>query len=55
MSSLVPDLQGQIPVVFLTVVESLDSEARALDLGADDYVAKPAPRGKLLSRVRRAL
>jgi type IV pilus assembly protein PilB len=45
----------QIPVVFLTVLESLDSETRALDLGADDYVAKPAPRGKLLSRVRRAL
>jgi type IV pilus assembly protein PilB len=45
----------QIPVVFLTVLEGLDSEARALDLGADDYVAKPAQRARLLSRVRRAL
>jgi type IV pilus assembly protein PilB len=45
----------QIPVVFLTVLENLDSEARALDLGADDYVSKPAHRVKLLSRVRRAL
>jgi type IV pilus assembly protein PilB len=45
----------QIPVVFLTVVDTPDAEARALDLGADDYVAKAAPRGRLLSRVRRAL
>ena len=45
----------QIPVVFLTVVDAPDAEARALDLGADDYVTKVAPRGALLSRVRRAL
>jgi CheY-like chemotaxis protein len=45
----------QIPVVFLTVLENGDSEAQALDLGADDYVAKSAPRAKLLSRVRRAI
>jgi type IV pilus assembly protein PilB len=45
----------QIPVVFLTVVESLDSEVQALDLGADDYIAKPVEKARLLSRVRRAL
>jgi type IV pilus assembly protein PilB len=45
----------QIPVVFLTMVESLDAEAQALDLGADDYISKPVQKGRLLSRVRRAL
>jgi type IV pilus assembly protein PilB len=45
----------QIPVVFLTVLDSVDAEARALDLGADDFVPKAAPRARLLSRVRRAL
>ena len=45
----------QIPVIFLTVIESLDSEAKALDLGADDYLGKPVERSRLLGRVRRAL
>jgi type IV pilus assembly protein PilB len=45
----------QIPVVFLTVVDALDSEAQALDLGADDYITKPVQRGRLLGRIRRSL
>lgn len=45
----------QIPVIFLTVVEDLDAEARALDLGADDYLNKPVQQPRLLSRIRRAL
>jgi Tfp pilus assembly pilus retraction ATPase PilT/CheY-like chemotaxis protein len=45
----------QIPIIFLTVVENLDAEAKALDLGADDYLGKPVERGRLLGRVRRAL
>ena len=45
----------QIPVVFLTVVDDLDAEAKALDLGADDYLNKPPERGRLLSRIRRSL
>ena len=45
----------QIPVIFLTVVENLDAEAKALDLGADDYLGKPVERSRLLSRIRRAL
>jgi CheY-like chemotaxis protein len=45
----------QIPVVFLTVVGDMKSELQALDLGADDYIGKPLERGRLLSRVRRAL
>jgi type IV pilus assembly protein PilB len=45
----------QIPVIFLTVVESLDSEAHAFDLGADDYISKPVQRTRLLGRIQRAL
>ena len=45
----------QIPVVFLTVVNAIDSEAQALDLGADDYITKPVQRGRLLGRIRRSL
>ena len=45
----------QIPVVFLTVIESLDSEVQALDLGADDYLGKPVQRARLLGRIRRSL
>jgi PleD family two-component response regulator len=45
----------QIPVVFLTVDDSVGTEVQALDLGADDFVTKPVESSVLLSRVRRAL
>ena len=45
----------QIPVIVLTGVEDHDAEAKALDLGADDYLNKPPERGRLLSRIRRSL
>jgi type IV pilus assembly protein PilB len=45
----------QIPVVFLTVVDALDAEAQALDLGADDYITKPVQRSRLIGRIRRSL
>jgi CheY-like chemotaxis protein len=45
----------QTPVVFLTVIDSLDREVEALNLGADDYIAKPIERARLLGRIRRAL
>ena len=45
----------QIPVIFLTVVESLDTEAQALNLGADDYLSKPVQASRLLGRIRRSL
>lgn len=44
-----------IPVLLLTVENDVGAETRALDLGADDYIGKPMDRGRLLSRVRRAL
>jgi type IV pilus assembly protein PilB len=45
----------QIPILFLTVVDSLEDEARAFDLGADDYITKPIQRSRLLGRIQRAL
>jgi CheY-like chemotaxis protein len=44
-----------IPVVFLSGIESVDAQIQAFDLGADDYVSKPATEKLLLSRIRRAL
>lgn len=44
-----------IPVVFLTVVENVDTEAQALNLGADDYLTKPVQKSRLLGRIRRSL
>jgi len=43
------------PVVILTAVEDQRDRARALDLGADDYVTKPFTMTDLLARVRGAL
>ena len=43
------------PVVILTAVDDQRDRARALDLGADDYVTKPFAMTELLARVRGAL
>ena len=43
------------PVVILTAVDDQSDRARALDLGADDYVTKPFAMAELLARVRGAL
>jgi two-component system KDP operon response regulator KdpE len=43
------------PVVILTAVDGERDRAIALDLGADDYVAKPFGTAELLARVRVAL
>ncbi|HJV08379.1 MAG TPA: response regulator transcription factor [Acidimicrobiales bacterium] len=43
------------PVVILTAVDDPHPRARALDLGADDYVTKPFTVADLLARVRGAL
>ena len=45
----------EIPVVFLTADEHEDSEARALQAGAVDYIRKPFEPGVLVSRVRRII
>ena len=45
----------QIPFIVLTGTDDMDAEAKALDLGADDYLGKPPERARLLSRIRRSL
>jgi len=43
------------PVIFLTVLNEESHVVRGLDMGADDYVAKPFRLRELLSRVRTVL
>ena len=46
-------LAGQkIPVLVLTARDALDDRIRGLDLGADDYMAKPFAMPELAARVR---
>jgi DNA-binding response OmpR family regulator len=44
-------LNWQIPVVFLTQRDSESDIVRALDAGADDYLAKPAREAELVARI----
>ena len=44
-----------VPVVMLTVRQSEQDRIRGLDLGADDYIAKPFSPRELLSRIRALL
>ena len=46
-----PDHSG-VPVIMVTALQSADDRARALELGADDYVGKPFRLGDLRGRVR---
>ncbi len=43
------------PVLFLTAKTETDDKIKGLDLGADDYIAKPFDMGELLARVRAML
>ena len=44
-----------IPVIFLTASGDENSVVRGLDMGADDYIAKPFRPRELLSRIRGVL
>ena len=44
-----------VPVIMLTVQQDEQSRIRGLDLGADDYIAKPFNPRELLSRIRALL
>jgi two-component system KDP operon response regulator KdpE len=44
-----------LPVVVLTVQDSVEDKVKALDQGADDYLTKPFSVPELLARVRVAL
>ncbi len=43
------------PIIFLTVFNEESNVVRGLDMGADDYIAKPFRLRELLSRVRTVL
>ncbi len=46
---------ASLPIVFLTARATTEEMVRGLNLGANDYVAKPFKLSELLSRVRAAL
>ena len=48
-------LESDVPVIMLTATRRSDDRVRGLDLGADDYVAKPFHFAELLARVRAQL
>jgi len=41
-----------LPVLILTAQDALDARVQGLDLGADDYIAKPFDLDELLARLR---
>jgi two-component system, OmpR family, KDP operon response regulator KdpE len=46
---------SNVPIIVLSVKDAERDKVEALDLGADDYVAKPFGMGEVLARVRVAL
>jgi two-component system, OmpR family, response regulator len=43
---------SRLPVLILTAVDSIEQRVKGLDLGADDYMAKPFALSELEARVR---
>jgi two-component system KDP operon response regulator KdpE len=54
---LIPEIRktSTIPIVVLSALHDERSKVEALDLGADDYVAKPFGTAELMARLRAAL
>jgi DNA-binding response OmpR family regulator len=48
-------VDSDVPVIMLTAKTTEDQRVRGLDLGADDYVAKPFSPRELVARVRAVL
>ena len=44
--------ESDVPVIMLTARGELEDRVRGLDLGADDYIAKPFHFAELLARIR---
>lgn len=47
--------RGDIPVIFLTVIDEEVNVVMGLDMGADDYITKPFRVRELLSRIKSVL
>ena len=45
-------LNSELPVLILTARDGIDNKVKGLDLGADDYLAKPFDIAELLARLR---
>ncbi len=45
----------QMPILLVTAHDAVDARVRGLDLGADDYLAKPFAFAELLARIRALL
>ena len=43
---------GRVPVLILTATDSIEQRVRGLDLGADDFMAKPFALSELEARIR---
>lgn len=48
-------LTSQTPIIFLTARDTEDDTVEGLDLGADDYIAKPFSLREVLARVKAVL
>jgi two-component system response regulator MtrA len=48
-------LRSTVPIIFLTALGEQEHLAKALDLGADDYITKPFRGTELLARTRAVL
>lgn len=46
------ELGSRVPIVMLTAKDELDTKLSAFDLGADDYVVKPAALREIEARIR---
>jgi DNA-binding response OmpR family regulator len=47
--------KSQVPVLMLSALDNFSSREKAVELGADGYIAKPFNRSELLARIRALL
>ena len=63
---MMPDMDGwqtcqrftemsDVPIIMLTALDSQENVVKGLDLGADDYIVKPAVADELAARIRAVL
>jgi DNA-binding response OmpR family regulator len=45
----------EIPIIFMTALDSIEAKLRGFDIGADDYICKPYNHQELVARVQAVL